>query len=131
MPYPALLLLIATLLPLLSFTILVFIGKRMGTPLAGVLGTLAIGGSFVCSLLAMIAWLAAPDGAGYGAGTMPINITFPWIPVGGGVSQDHPGFLDLGIYVDSLTITMFGMVTLVATLVHIFSIGYKIGRAHV
>src|SRR5687767_15466329 len=124
MPYPALLLLIATLLPLLSFTILVFIGKRMGTPLAGVLGTLAIGGSFVCSLLAMIAWLAAPDGAGYGAGTMPINITFPWIPVGAVAGQEHAGFLDVGIYVDSLTIAMFAMITLVSSLVFIFSIGY-------
>ena len=40
MPTPALLLLIATLLPLASFVILVFVGKRMGTPLAGWVGTL-------------------------------------------------------------------------------------------
>jgi proton-translocating NADH-quinone oxidoreductase chain L len=52
-----------------------------------------------------------------------------WIPVGtdanpGGQAQDHPGWLDVGVYVDSLTILMFAMITLVATLVHIFSIGY-------
>src|ERR1041385_1064555 len=35
MPSPAILLIIATLLPLVSFLILVFIGKKMGTPLAG------------------------------------------------------------------------------------------------
>ena len=41
-----------------------------------------------------------------------------------GIEQDKPGFLDIGIYVDSLTIAMFAMITLVATLVHVFSIGY-------
>src|SRR5207248_2091484 len=40
------------------------------------------------------------------------------------INQDHPGYLDVGVYVDSLTIAMFAMITLVATLVHVFSIGY-------
>ena len=123
MPLPALLLLIATLLPLLSFTILVFVGKRMG-PLAGIVGTLAIAGSFGCSIGAMMVWLQASGGA-WGAGKLPIDLTFPWLPAGvGGVSQRYDGFIDVGIYVDSLTITMFAMITLVATLVHVFSIGY-------
>src|SRR5437764_75617 len=39
MPTPALLLILATLLPLASFVILVFLGKRMGNPLAGYGGT--------------------------------------------------------------------------------------------
>jgi NADH-quinone oxidoreductase subunit L len=122
MPAPALLLLIATLLPLLSFTILVFVGKRMG-PIAGIVGTLAIAGSFGCSIGAMMIWLQ--DGTPWGAGRLPIDLTFPWLPVGvGGVSQRYDGYIDVGIYVDSLTITMFAMITLVATLVHVFSIGY-------
>jgi proton-translocating NADH-quinone oxidoreductase chain L len=133
MPTPALLLLIATLLPLVSFTILLFIGKRMGTPLAGVLGTLAIGGSFVCSMIALMSWLS-PSGQYFdpsrqtmiewGANKNPINLPYQWVPVGPGIQQDHPNFMDVGIYVDSLTIVMFSMITLVATLVHIFSIGY-------
>src|SRR5256886_13899563 len=47
-----------------------------------------------------------------------------WIPAGQGLLQDHPGYLDVGIYVDSLTIAMFAMITLVATLVEVVSIGY-------
>jgi len=52
-----------------------------------------------------------------------------WIPIGtpvhpGGVAQEIPGWLDVGIFIDSQTITIFAMVTLVATLVHIFSVGY-------
>src|SRR5688572_7583329 len=124
MPTPALLLIIATLLPLASFVLLMFIGKRMGTPLAGYVGTLAIGGSFVCSLVAMILWASVPDDSTWGMEKGPINVPMRWIPTGDGIDQDNPGYLDIGVYVDSVTIIMFGMVTLVATLVHVFSIGY-------
>src|SRR6266851_4049714 len=131
MPTPALLLILATLLPLASFVLLVFLGKRMGNPLAGYVGTAAIGASFVCSLLAMVFWLLGGHYVDpvhgkldYGAGHQPINLPMKWIPVGQGLAQDHPGYLDIGVYVDSLTIVMFSMVTLVATLVHVFSIGY-------
>jgi len=132
MPPPALLLVIATLVPLASFLMLVFLGKRMGNPLAGYVGTLAIGSGFVLSIIAMMLWL----GGGvyfdplsratieWGAGKSPINLPLAWIPAGIMDGQLHKGFLDIGLWVDSLTIVMFTMVTLVSTLVHIFSIGY-------
>src|ERR1017187_5839524 len=121
MPLPALLLLIATLLPLASFVLLLFVGKRMGNPLAGYVGTAAIAASFLCTLVAMMSWMSG--GAytdptlhqplhvgmgGIGTQTYPINIPIPWIPIGTaghsyGVApgqpgaQDHSGFLDIGI----------------------------------
>ena len=119
METPALLLLIATLLPLASFVVLMFFGKRMGNPFAGYFGTAAIAGSFACSVAATVFWLG-----GSHAGVSPILLPMPWIPVGPGLNQHTPGFLDLGIYVDSLTVLMFFMITLVASLVHLFSIGY-------
>ncbi len=122
MPTPALLLTLATLLPLASFVLLTFVGKRMGNPLAGIVGTLAIAGSFVCAAAATFSWMNGAMDWGFGKG--PINLTYPWIPVGGGIDQDHKGFLDIGIYVDSVTIVMFAMITGIATLVHVFSIGY-------
>src|SRR5688572_27803894 len=124
MPTPALLLLIATLLPLVGFGILLFVGKKMGTPLAGWVGVAMIGGSFVCSLLAMISWYAVPGGNAWGYEQGPINLPYHWIPVGQGLEQKTPGFLDVGVYVDSLTIAMFAMITLVSTLVFVFSVGY-------
>lgn len=131
MPTPALLLLIATLLPLASFLLLTFVGRRMGFPLAGVVGTAAIAASFVCSTAATYSWSEGGNFKGklWGMEKAPINLTYPWLPIGrpeasNGLEQDTPGFLDLGIYVDSLTIVMFAMVTGVATLIHIFSIGY-------
>src|SRR5215212_7235629 len=111
MPTPALLLLIATLLPLLGFVILLFVGKRMGTPLAGWVGTAMIALSFLCSIGAMMAWYSAGSDRAlrHGFEKLPINMAYGWVPVGEGIKQEHPGFLDIGIYVDSLTVAMFSM----------------------
>ena len=131
MPSPALLLIIATLLPLVSFALLVFWGKRLGNPLAGYVGTAAITGSFVCSVIAMMFWLyaAADSSLAWGAGKGPIEIALAWIPTGqaqmpAGQSSTLAGYMDLGIYVDSLTMIMFVMITLVAAAVHMFSMAY-------
>ena len=126
MPTPALLLLIATLLPLVSFVVLLFLGRKLGMPLAGWVGTLMIAGSFLCSGIATVSWITGggPLETEWGCGRLPINLSVPWIPVGTGMNQNHPGYLDVSIYVDSLTVVMFSMITLVATLVHVFSIGY-------
>src|SRR5687768_5387540 len=106
METPALLLIIATLLPLASFVVLVFIGRRLGTPLAGWFATAAIGASFVCSVVAMGSWISQGSyaGATWGRNIAPINRPMKWIPVGtaadpGGQAQQHPGWLDVGVYV--------------------------------
>ncbi len=130
MPLPAALLLTAALLPLVSFGLLISIGRRIGNPLAGYVATALIGGSFVCTMLAMISWYEQDTVRGaWGFKIAPIVMTARWLPVGtpadpSGVAQDAAGWLDVGLFVDSLTIALFATVTLVATLVHIFSIGY-------
>ncbi|MGD1278527.1 MAG: proton-conducting transporter membrane subunit [Tepidisphaeraceae bacterium] len=130
MPNCALLLLAATLMPLGSFVLLALIGKRMGQPLAGWVATALIGGSCACSLAAMVAWFNGGQlyGNTWGPGDKPIELSAKWLPIGPGVSQDHPGFLDLDIYVDSLTIAMFNTITVLSLLVHVFSIGYMAGQ---
>src|SRR5256885_2753020 len=112
----AVLLFIAALLPLLSFVILASAGKRMGNPIAGIVGTFFIAAAFVCSLAAMIVWLSldVAEGRAFGFGGQPILKVYDWLP----------GGLQIGIYVDSLTVVMFSMITLVAALVHVFSLGY-------
>ncbi|MDB5354156.1 MAG: nuoL 2 [Phycisphaerales bacterium] len=126
MPTPVLFLLIATLLPLAAFILLLCVGKRLGTPIAGWVATAFMAASFACTMTAMVEWYDPSPylGVDCGFNERPISMTVPWLPAGGGVGQEHPGFLDLGFYVDSLTIAMFAMITLVATLVHVFSIGY-------
>ena len=127
-PQPAFLLLLATVLPLISFCVLVFLGKRMGKPLAGWVATAAIGASFVCSCLAWIKWGMGGDYevAGqtfrYQMGKLPINIPINWVP--SGITGGKFNFLTVGLYIDSVTLVMFSMITLVATLVHVFSLAY-------
>src|ERR1700760_236440 len=118
MPIPAILLLIATLLPFAGFVLLLFLGKRMGTPLAGYVGTAFIAASFIFSILAMIQWTSGGsfNGHDWGFQKSPITLPMHWLPIGtpthpNGIAQEIPGWLDLGFFIDSLTITMFSMVT--------------------
>src|SRR5688572_19768510 len=101
----AVLLIIAAILPLVSFGLLAAVGRRMGTPIAGVVGTFFAGASFLCSLAAMIVWLSldVADGRAVGFGGQPLLLRFDWIPTSG-------GHLQLGLFVDSLTIVMFSMI---------------------
>ncbi len=133
MPAPALLLLAATLLPLAAFALLLFTGRRLGAPLAGWVATVFAAAAFTSSIAAMIAWFQGghyPEGD-WGKGQLPIYLAAKWLPIGGaaphggsGIGQDHIGYLDIGIYVDSLTILMFAMVTLLGLLGCAFGIGY-------
>ncbi len=56
----------------------------------------------------------------------PIDLPLKWLPAGptGRGAGDHAGWLELGLYIDSLTIAMVAMITLVALMVHWFSISY-------
>jgi proton-translocating NADH-quinone oxidoreductase chain L len=124
-PTPALLLILSAMLPLISFLLLAFIGRRMGNPLAGYVAAAFVAGSFICSMVGMIAWFQAGQHAGisWGPGDKPINALYKWLPTGGGVDQENPGYLDIGVYVDSLTVIMFNMITLVALVIHVFALG--------
>jgi proton-translocating NADH-quinone oxidoreductase chain L len=121
MPAPALLLILAVLCPLGAFGVLLFWGKRMG-PLAGWAGVVAIGLAFVLTLGAYYLWLQTgmlPNRMEWGYGKNPIVVIWDWAPG-----------LKFGLYIDSLTLLLFLMVTLVATLVHLYSIGYMRGEAN-
>lgn len=129
MPGPATLLILATVMPLLAAILLTMVGRRLGAPLAGWVSAAFLCLSFAFAIWAMVAWYDPQGGHYMGRnwtmGEQPILMTLPWLPIGRGVQQDHVGYLDIGIYLDSLTIAMFAMITLVAALVHIYSTGYQ------
>jgi NADH:ubiquinone oxidoreductase subunit 5 (subunit L)/multisubunit Na+/H+ antiporter MnhA subunit len=131
---PALFLLIAALFPFAGFLVLAFIGKRLGAPLAGWVGTAFVIASFASTLVAMIQWYEGKPGQEpWGMGVFPMLRTTAWIPAGnawGANPQGNSGFLDIGVYVDSLTIALFATVTLVAAIVHIFAIGFMRHEEH-
>ena len=115
---------LAWLLPLASFVFIVFFGKRMGHggKAAGYLATAAIAGGFVLSLAALICWLSVhPLGASHAE-----PVTGDWYTLGRFGSLA----LTVGYYIDSLTIAMFCMVTLVASCIHVYSLGYMHEELH-
>ena len=111
---------IALLAPLVSSTLIIVLTRRVMFQAAGWFATVVMGGAFVCSLIALFAWLGMDD-------PQPVHGKLPWIPIPGTDPTTETGWLYLGILYDSLTAAMLTMVTGVAMLVHLYSIGYMHG----
>jgi NADH-quinone oxidoreductase subunit L len=106
---PSLLVLIP-LLPLVGFLINGLGFPHIPKSLAGIIGTLAVLGSFILSLLTFNAFLAA--------GSQPLIVPlFDWITVG---SLNIP----FSFQIDQLSLLMLLIVTGVGALIHIYSMGY-------
>lgn len=103
------------LLPLLSFALLIFLGKRL--PRQGDwLETGSISISLVFALIVMVQKLTLyPD--------QTLTLNFTWVDF-----QTVPGIgplkIVLGVSVDNLAAIMMAVVALISTAVHFFSIGY-------
>ncbi|NLS95995.1 MAG: NADH-quinone oxidoreductase subunit L [Planctomycetaceae bacterium] len=145
-----LLLLLAWLLPLASFTLIVFAGPRLGRAghKAGYVATGAIGISLFLSLLALACWLwhhpltpshhaethaAASDDpadptherseheqSAPHTGSTASPLTGDWYTL----AEFGSLRLTIGYYIDALTLGMFVMVSLIATCIHVYSFGY-------
>ena len=100
-------------LPLAGFLVLVFFGKRLGEPLAGWFGTAVVALSFVATILTFIGLWTEPDH------TYTASL-FQWVPAG-----DFS--VDIGILLDPLSMTMILFITGIASLIHLYSIGYMHG----
>ncbi len=94
-------------IPFVSFLLIVFLGKR--APLRGAsIGILAIGSSFVLSLLVFFQFLGEAE---------HVEKSITWLQLG-----DFR--VELGMNVDGLAAMMFVVVTTVSLLVHIYSVEY-------
>src|SRR5690606_33607671 len=82
-------------------------------------GVLAIGSSFVLFFFVLVDFLDFYD---FEAGRLAITESIKWVEIG----EDWQ--IRFGTYVDPMTIVMFGVVTSVALMVNIFSIGYMKGE---
>jgi NADH-quinone oxidoreductase subunit L len=100
-------------LPLAGFLVLLVAGRRLGEPAAGWVATLAVGGSFVASVVVFFGLRG--DGDHQFTQTL-----FEWLPAGGFT-------VDVGFLVDPLSVTMCLFVTGIAALIHLYSIGYMQG----
>jgi NADH-quinone oxidoreductase subunit L len=112
------LLVAGVLIPLASFLILALCGYRLGKPLAGWVAVLAIASSCVLSAAALVKWHGLDEAGRLAARSAPVL----WAYLG-----SVP--LAFGVNLDSLTLIMFFMVTLVSTCIFVFSVGYMAGHS--
>jgi NADH-quinone oxidoreductase subunit L len=101
-------------LPLLSFFINIAVGKRL--PRKGdwlCLGTIAIGLAMSIGIFYEVFRAYDPN--------FRYHVVFPWVTVG------DRALFNTGILIDNVTAVMLLVVTIVSTLVHLFSIGYMHG----
>lgn len=102
-------------MPLLGFAVLVAFGRRLGDPAAGYLGTIAIAAAFAATLATWSGLVALAPSARHHQ-----EILYGWFHVG---ALNVP----VGLLIDPLSMTMALFVSGVATLIHLYSIGYMRG----
>ena len=100
------------LLPLAGFLVLVAVGRRVGDPVAGIIGTVAVGGAFVVACIVFAGLLDLPS-----THRVVVENYYTWFSVGGLT-------VPVGTLVDPLSMTMCLFVTFVSALIHLYSIGY-------
>ncbi len=106
------------LLPLLSFLLLIFFGKRL--PRQGdAIATSILGVALLTSLVILIAKLTLFHDE-------LLNYTFTWVDFKN-VADIGPLKLDLGIMIDNVTAIMLVVVTLISFVVHLYSTAYMSG----
>lgn len=100
-------------LPLLGFLILVFFGKKIGDPLAGWLATFMMGAAFVVSLIVFAGLMKIPNDTFH-------QVLFTWVPAG----DFH---VDVGFYLDPLSMALLLVITGIGGLIHLYAVGYMHG----
>ena len=123
----------AWLIPVFSFAaapIIVLIGDRLPGK-GAVLSIAAIAAGFVFFWIALFGWMGATEGTEHcaiavGTEALTCNFERTWFNAGlpGAIGSVA---LTWGIFVDPLTIAMLGLVTFVALMVQIYSLGYMRG----
>ncbi len=102
-------------LPIAAFVILVAFGRRLGEPAAGWVAVAGMVGAFIASVCTWIGLRSM-----HGEERSYVQKLFTWIAVG----NFH---VDLAFLVDPLSVTMCLFVTLVASVIFMYSIGYMKG----
>jgi NADH-quinone oxidoreductase subunit L len=100
------------LLPLLGSVVISLGFRAIPARVAGAIGTAAIGLAFLCAIAALVNLLGGEPDARHHASSL-------WTYASAGGLD-----IDLGIYVDQLSIFMMLVVTGVSTLIHLYSFGY-------
>jgi NADH-quinone oxidoreductase subunit L len=102
-------------LPLAGVLLLAVLGRRLGEPGAGWLATVMCSLSFVATAATFVWMLGRPADE-----RVVVDVLWSWMPVGA-------LRLDMALLADPLSITMALFITFIASLIHLYAIGYMHG----
>lgn len=107
-------------LPLMSFLLLALAGMKMSHKMAGTIGTLSLGTVAALSYITAFKFLCAERIDGVLPTSTPWN--FQWLPF---TESIH---IDMGIFLDPISVMMLVVISTVSLMVHIYSFGYMKGE---
>ncbi|MEQ8323448.1 MAG: NADH-quinone oxidoreductase subunit L [Vicingaceae bacterium] len=107
------------LLPLLSFVVVGLFGPRFGRKISGLIGTFSIVLSAFISLITAFKYFLSSGMDGHYSVIIPFNME--WLRFS---DRLH---IDMGILLDPISVMMLVVITLISSLVHIYSLGYMKG----
>ena len=122
----AILLCLGVAAPLLMFAFLAFFGHRIGKPRAGWVAVAGVLISLALSTWVLVGWMGMSAGERTDAVTQVNANPFEWVALSI-AGKSVP--INFAVKLDSLTVAMYFMVTLVSTCIFIFSIGYMAGHS--
>lgn len=109
------------ILPLTSFLLLGLWGKKYLSAAAGAIGTLSLAGTALLSIYTAYQYFFV-DGKADGVYQKITALKYNWLSFSPGVS------IDMGILIDSISVMMLLVVSLVSLMVHLFSLWYMKGE---
>jgi NADH-quinone oxidoreductase subunit L len=109
------------LLPLAGFIILGLFGRKYFKKSAGIIGTLFLLASTVLALYIAYEYFFVFGKVG-GVYQKFVPVSYTWLEFSKGVS------IDMGIFLDPVSVMMLVVVTFVSLMVHIYSLGYMKGE---
>ncbi|QEL17034.1 NADH-quinone oxidoreductase subunit L [Limnoglobus roseus] len=126
---PGRLFLVATLLPLFAFAVLLAAGtvRRFRSPLPGYFASFLLAVAASCSVIGLSWFLQDAESLRDQSKAMAARWgeRVEWLHLGGWKADARPArSIDLGYRIDHLTALMVTMVTVVGTLIFLFSLGY-------
>lgn len=110
-------------LPLLSFTLIILLSKHLKPLVAGLIGTLTLATTAILTFYVAAGYFFG-FGMEHGAYVHHIAMQFQWLKFSDNLS------IDLGIVLDPISVALLIVITVVSTMVHLYSLNYMHGEEY-
>jgi len=110
-------------LPVLSFIFLALLGNRLKPKVAGLIGTASLATTAILALIVAAGYFF-DFGKVDGTYVRHIAMQFQWLKFTDNLA------IDLGVVLDPISVMMLLVITIVSTMVHVYSLGYMKGEQY-